>query len=109
MNIAEIIEIAVTSPIGIAFIVIGLLMWKRQKIQLLHDYHYKNVQPQDIKEYTKLWGIALIILGVCCCPVGIINYAFRPWIGWILFGAGFAVCFVIGNKAQKKYNGSWFS
>ena len=109
MNITGIIEIVVTVPTGIVCIVLGLLLWKKQKIQLVHDYHHKNVQPQDIKAYTKLWGNALIILGICVCPTGIIDYTFCTWIGWVLFGAGLAFCFIIGNKVQKKYNGSWFS
>lgn len=29
-------------------------------------------QPQAIKADTGLWGIALIILGVCVCPTGMI-------------------------------------
>lgn len=109
MLAAMIIETIITLPTGIAFIVLGLLLWKKQKINLLHDYHYKNVKPQDVNSYTRLWGIALIVLGVCVCPVGIIDYFFHMGMGWIVFAIGMIVCIVIGNKAQKTYNGSWIS
>lgn len=108
MYIAGIIETIITLPIGIIFIILGFLLWKKQKIQLIHNYHHTNVKPQDIKAYTSLWGIALIILGACIFPVGIVDFIFHTWLGWILFGIGFIFCFIIGNKAQKTYNGSWF-
>ena len=84
-------------------------MWKKQKISLLHDYHCRNVKAEDVAAYTKLWGIAALIWGVCICFTGIIDFAFRTGFGWLLFVAGGIVCFIIGNKAQKTYNGSWFS
>ena len=107
MYAAGMIETIITLPTGIALIIVGLLLWKKQKIQLMHDYHYKNVKQQDVKAYTRLWGIALSISGVCICPIGIIDFIFNSEIGWILFVVGMAVCFIIGNKAQKTYNGSW--
>lgn len=108
MYVAGIIETIITFPVGIIFIILGLLLLKKQKIQLIHDYHHKHVNTQDVKAYTRLWGIALIVLGVCTCLTGIIDYLFRTGLGWILFAVGLAVCFTIGNKAQKTYNGSWF-
>ncbi len=98
-----------TLPAGIAFVIIGLLLWKKQKIQLIHDYHHKNVKQQDVKAYTRLWGIALIIFGGGICSIGIIDFIFRSPIGWIPSVISMVVCFIIGNKAQKTYNGSWFS
>ena len=109
MYMAGIIETIVTCTTGIIAIILGWLLWKKQKIQFIHDYHHKNVMQQDIQPYTKLWGIALLILGVCVFPVGIINCIFHTELGWILFVVGMAICFIIGNKAQKTYNHTWFS
>ena len=109
MYAAGIIETIITLPTGLALIIVGLLLWQKQKIQLIHDYHYKNVKQQDVKAYTRLWGIALIIFGSCICPIGIIDSILRSGIGWALFVTGIVVCFIMGNKAQKTYNGSWFS
>ena len=109
MNTAGIIEIIVTLPTGIVCVVLGLLLWKKQMIKMVHEYHYKNVKPQDVPAYTRLWGIALVMFGVCVGLTGLINVAFSTETGWILFGIGFVILFFIGNKAQKKYNGAWFS
>ncbi len=109
MYAAGIVEMIITLPIGILFITVGVLLWKKQKIRLIHDYHCKNVKTEDVKAYTTLWGIGMVILGVCICLVGIVDLILHTEFGWILFGVGFAACFLIGNRAQKKYNGSWFS
>ena len=109
MYVAGIIETIITFPVGIIFIILGLLMLKKQKIQLIHDYHYKNVKQQDVKAYIRLWGIALTLWGCCSCLVGMIDFIFRSGIGWVLFMIGMVVGFMIGNHAQKTYNGSWFS
>ncbi len=108
MNIAGIIELIITLPTGIAFLVFAMLLWKKQKISLIHDYHHSHVQAQDIKAYTRLWGIGLLIMGIGSCLTGIIDFVFCTEIGWIVFITGYAIGFLIGNKAQKEYNGSWF-
>lgn len=109
MYVAGLIEIIITLPTGIALVLVGLLLWKRQRIQLIHDYQHQNVKPQGVKPYTRLWGVALLILGACTTPIGIIDFIARTGFGWLLFALGLAACFLIGSKAQKSYNGSWFS
>lgn len=37
---------------GILFLILGWLIWKKEKITLLHDYHYAKVKPEDRKAYT---------------------------------------------------------
>lgn len=104
-----IIHTMITLPTGAALIIAGLLLWKKQKIGLIHEYHHKNVRAQDVKAYTKCWGIGLFIFGLCVLPIGFITLIFHSSIGWILFAVGAAVCFILGHKAQKTYNFSWFS
>ena len=109
MYAAGIVETIITLPIGVLCIAVGVLLWKKQKIRLIHNYHCKNVKTENVKAYTTLWGVGMVILGVCICLVGIVDLILHTEFGWILFGVGFAACFLIGNRAQKKYNGSWFS
>lgn len=100
-------EIVITVPVGFALMILGFLLWKKQKIRLMHDYHMKHVKPQDVRAYTRLWGTALMVFGACVCPIGIIDVVFHTWMGWLLFAAGLAVCLILGNRAQKTYNGLW--
>lgn len=104
-----IVEFCITLPIGLLCIVLGLVVWLRQKIDLIHAYHCRRVKPEDVRAYTRLWGIALVILGVCICAVGVVNWLLATEIGWSFMAVGFLVGGLLGNHAQKKYNGSWFS
>lgn len=41
---------------GIAFVLLGILMWRKDKIELLHYYHYKNVSKEERQHYVKIVG-----------------------------------------------------
>lgn len=113
MNRAEIaatvITLAFTLSVGLLLLWLGFLLLKKQKIGLMHAYHRKNVKPEDVGAYTRLWGIALLVLGGCTCLTGITDWLFRTYLGWIFFEVGFILCLLFGNRAQKIYNGGWFA
>lgn len=93
---------------GLLCIVLGIVIWVKQKVSLVHEYHYKNVKKEDIPAYARLLGIGLILIGAGLCVTGFFNlFASSFW--WIPMLAGFAGGIFVMNKAQKKYNGSWFS
>lgn len=102
-----IVGVITEAAVGILCIVMGLLLRVKQKISLLHDYHYKNVKKEDIPAYTKKMGIGLIIIGVGVLITGIINL-FQKSLWWLPMVIGFVAGISIMGKAQKKYNGSWF-
>lgn len=104
-----IVGFVVCMIVGLLCVVLGLLLWKKQMISLVHDYHYKNVQKSDVPAYTRLMGIGLLLIGVGTCLTGIINLALQTDVGWVAFGVGFIAGIWSMSKAQKKYNGSWFS
>ena len=101
-------EFIICMAVGILCIILGLILWKKQKISLVHDYHCRKVKKEDIPAYTRLMGIGLLLIGIGCCLTGIINLAFKAGAGWIAFVAGFIAGILQMNKAQKTYNGSWF-
>lgn len=103
-----IIGVIVDFAVGLLCIILGLMLWKKQKISLIHSYHYKNVKKEDVPAYTRLMGIGLILIGVGICVTGVLNLLYSS-LWWIPLLAGFVMGFIIMNKAQKKYNGSWFS
>ena len=45
------LELIVLLIIGIIFLIVGWSIWKREKINLIHDYHYKNVAEADKRVY----------------------------------------------------------
>ena len=103
-----IIGVIVDFAVGLLCIILGLMLWKKQKISLIHSYHYKNVKKEDVPAYTRLMGIGLILIGVGICITGVLNLLYSS-LGWVPLLVGFVMGFIIMNKSQKKYNGSWFS
>ena len=104
MVFGVIIELAV----GAVCIVLGVLLWKKQRVSILHDYHYKNVKKEDIPAYIRQIGIGLIIIGAGIVITGLLNLVYSS-LWWIPLSAGFVIGLVVILMAQKKYNGSILS
>ena len=68
-----IIGVIVDFAVGLLCIILGLMLWKKQKISLIHSYHYKNVKKEDVPAYTRLMGIGLILIGVGICITGVLH------------------------------------
>ena len=96
-----VIEMAV----AVLCIVFGLLIWVGRKVSLLHSYHYKNVKKEDMRAYTRLIGIALILIGLGIAVTGVLNL-FYISLWWIPVLVGFVAGLTVFIIAQKKYNGS---
>ena len=95
----------VEALVGLLCVVLGVLLWKKQMLSILHDYHYKNVRQRDIPAYTKQVGIGLILIGAGIVITGILNLFYSPY-WWIPLAGGMILGLVVIYKAQKKYNGS---
>lgn len=96
-----VVELAV----GLLCVIFGLLIWLKQKVSLLHDYHYSYVKSDDIPMYTRLVGIGLIVTGIGVCISGVFILVFFPY-WWIPLLVGIPTGLTILCIAQKKYNGS---
>lgn len=94
--------------VGLLLIVFGVLIGKKQKVSLLHDYHYKNVKQDELPAYSRLIGIGLLVMGAGIRITGVFNLFESP-LWWIPLVGGIAAGLIVMNKAQKRYNGSWFS
>lgn len=86
-------------------VILGLLIWLKQKVSLLHDYHYSHVKNDDIATYTRLVGIGLIVTGIGVCISGVLFLVYLPY-WWIPLLVGISTGLTILCIAQKKYNGS---
>ena len=49
--------------IGLICLICGYLIWKKQKLSLIHEYHWKNVRKEDIPAYARRVGLGLVIFG----------------------------------------------
>ncbi|MBR3374298.1 MAG: DUF3784 domain-containing protein [Firmicutes bacterium] len=91
--------------VGLLCIVLGVLLWKKQMISILHDYHHKHVKQKDIPAYTKQIGIGLILVGAGILITGVLNLFYSAY-WWVPLAVGFASGLTFMYIAQKKYNGS---
>jgi hypothetical protein len=96
--------------IGAILVIIGLILWKKQKISLIHDYHYTKVKTEDIKPYTKAMGKATIATGLSTMLMGALEMiTYIPsYMGGLIFIIGLIVSGIMFYMAQKKYNKGMF-
>ena len=101
MVFGVIIDVAV----GSICVILGVLLWKKQMVSLLHDYHYRHVKKEDIPAYTRQMGTGLMITGAGIIITGLLDLAGSSF-WWIPLSAGFVLGLAVMYRAQKKYNGS---
>ncbi len=102
-----IVGVCIKFAVGALCIVLGLLIWLKRKVSLLHTYHYKNVKPEKIPSYARMVGIGLILIGVGICVSGVLDLL-RSSLWWVALIVGFVSGLTVFCVAQKKYNGSVF-
>ena len=99
MIVGVIIDLAV----GLCCIILGLLIWKKQKISLLHDYHYQYVKREAIPAYTLMVGRGIVIVGAGIAAAGLFDLVMSP-LWWVPMAAGFVLGLALVIFAQRKYN-----
>ena len=55
------------------FLYLGYLLWTKEKINVMHDYHYTKVKEKDKKAYTSVMGKAMILMGIGMTISGVIG------------------------------------
>ena len=90
--------------LGVIFTAVGYLIWTKEKITLLHEYHYDKVRPIDQKAFCRLsgWGVISIGVGLLITAV-IIGMTDSAW-SFLAFAAGMASGIELLIHAGKKYN-----
>ena len=89
---------------GIVFCLLGYLIWKKQKIMLLHDYHYDKVSTEDIEEFCTMSGKGVLTIGVGLLITAlIIGITDSPW-SFIIFAIGFVAGMRMLVRAGNIYN-----
>lgn len=90
--------------ISIIFILLGYSIWKKEKISLLHDYHYNKVSQKDKKAFCTLSGIGILLIGIgLFITTIIITFTDSPW-SFIAFLIGFVIGLILLIYAGIKYN-----
>lgn len=90
--------------IGIVFVAAGFLLWKKEKISLLHDYHYDRVSAEDKKAFCTASGIGVISIGAGILLTAVfLSITDSVW-SFTAFAVGFAAGLAFLIHAGRKYN-----
>ena len=89
---------------SILFLYLGFLLWKKERINIIHDYHYKKVKDKDKKAYTSIMGKAMIVIAIGMAVSGVIGVFTDSAKSGIPFGAAFIIGLCMMTFAQIKYN-----
>ncbi|MBO5934228.1 MAG: DUF3784 domain-containing protein [Clostridia bacterium] len=90
--------------VGVMFVVIGWVIWKKEKITLLHDYHYDKVSEDDKKPFCTLSGVGVLLMGIGMLVTAIIMGITESLWSFIAFAAGFAAGIIMLIYAGRRYN-----
>ena len=97
--------------LGVSIVLLGVAIWKNQKISLIHGNNQVNIKKEDIKEYTESIGKAYIMLGISELPVFVLGLTDNDIYDFIALTAGmlgFIMSIIKVVKTQKKYKtGIW--
>ena len=102
-----IVACSIEIVIGALIVALGLLIWLKKMLKLLHAYHYKKVKEKDVPAYARMVGIALVLVGAGIAVTGVLDLL-RVDLWWVSLVVGIGAGIVLLIVAQKKYNGSIF-
>ena len=100
--------VIVLFAVGALCVVLVLVIWKKQKVSLVHDYHHQNVREEDLPAYCKQVGVSLIFIGAAIVLDGVANLFSWEAFGYAALAVGTLGGLAIMHRAQKQYNGGWF-
>ena len=102
--IGKIIGAGITGSVGVIILISGILLWKKEKITLLHDYHVSRVSSENRKAFCRLSGIGLIVMGAGLLITAVLLGFTDSAYSFLVFAAGFAAGLACLIRAGAKYN-----
>ena len=90
--------------VGIVLILLGYMVWKKEKISLFHGYHYDKVSEEDKKAFCTISGIGVVLIGIGLFITSIIIGITNSMWSFIPFVVGFVVGLIMLIYAGIKYN-----
>lgn len=98
------IAVLLVGCIGIAFVLLGWLIWKKEKISLLHEYHYSKVSDNDKSAFCKDSGIGVMRIGVGLLVTAVLLFLTDSALSFLAFAVGMLLGLGQLISAGRKYN-----
>ena len=99
-----VVGVIITAIVGVLLIVLGYLVWKKEKISLLHDYHYNNVSQEDKEAFCAMSGKGLVAIGAGLLITAVLLGVTHSALSFIAFGVGLVVGMALLIGAEARYN-----
>ena len=98
------IGVIIVALVGLLCVILGLLLWKKEMITLLHDYHYDKVSAEDKKAFCALSGKGLSCIGAGLLTTAVILALTESAWAFLAFAVGLTIGLTLLILAGKKYN-----
>ncbi len=99
-----ILGVAVCAVVGAVCVILGWLLWKKERITVLHDYHCDKVTEENKKAFCTLSGIGLITVGAGLVVTAVLLALTNSVLSFLAFAAGFAAGLALLITAGVRYN-----
>ena len=90
--------------LGLLFLVIGWMIWKKERMDLLHDYHRNQVSEEDKKRICAKCGMGVGVIGIGMLLTAVLFAVTGKLWSLFAFVGGFLVGIVMLIWAIGKYN-----
>ena len=94
----------VTGAVGVLLLILGWLIWKKEKIGLLQEYHRDQVSGADRKRFCTLSGMGVCIIGLGLVLSAVLYILMDSLWCFAAFGAGFLAGIGLLVYAIRTYN-----
>ena len=96
--------VLLVAVIGAVILLLGWLIWKKEKITLLHDYHYSKVSDADLPAFCMYSGIGLLTVGVGLIVTAVLLFLTDSAWSFLIFASGMLAGLGLLVYAGRRYN-----
>ena len=90
--------------LGILFIILGLQIWIKQKMNLIISHHCDKVSEADKKAYCTLFGVGILIMGIGFILSGVLSLIIQSLLALVPMAVGIVIGIASVISAIAKYN-----
>ena len=102
--VGQIIGVWITGMVGLAMVILGYLIWIKEKMSLLHDYHINKVSPGNRKAFCTMSGVGVLVIGISLVITAVMLGFTDSAASFICFAVGFVVGLSMLILAGLRYN-----
>lgn len=100
----QIIGILIVGLVSLAFLIFGFLIWTKEKMNLIHEYHCDKVSEKNKKAFCTMFGKGVVLIGIGLTATTVALAITESVLSFIPFAVAFVIGFVVLVKSIKKYN-----